>query len=359
MASPPTLEIPPLLEPIPGDNPAGEKYLPQNIKDKLDEDRREVEPEEGVPEEPKKADWRGVVRTATETLTNVSKDLLVAARLTEALVKLHGFAGLRDGLHLMREMVEQCWDRMYPALSEPEEGESEAEAEERRRDDLDRRAGPFNWLDEPDRGALFPNTIRMVPLFFGKEGTYSWLDWRQSAEGKGVPQDVIEQAVQATPYEKVKTAFADLDEARDELIQLSQVLESRLESSAPAFTGMRQAISECYDLLREIVERKRPGEGGEEHITGEPTAGGAAGAPSGDGAPRAARTREEAYRQLSQAAALLQQLEPHSPIPYLIQRAVELGALPFPQLIRHLVRNPDILSEIRREYGLKEEGEGG
>ncbi len=51
---------------------------------------------------------------------------------------------------------------------------------------------------------------------------------------------------------------------------------------------------------------------------------------------------------------MLRELEPHSPIPYLIQRAVELGSLPFPQLINALIRDDSILTELRREFGIKE-----
>lgn len=357
MASPPTIEIDALLEPIPGDNPAGEKYIPQAIQDKLDDDRKEIDAEEGSPDEPKKADWKGVVRTATETLANTSKNLLIAARLTEGLVKLHGFAGLRDGVHLMREMMSQCWDRMYPAMSEPEEGESEEEAAERQRDDLDRRAGPFNWLDESDRGARFPNTIRTVPMFFGKEGPISWQDRRASLDGRGVSQDVIDQAVAATPVEKCKTALEDLTEARDELVQLTSLLDEKLGSSAPSFSGIREAVSECLTLLSEVVERKGGGEAAAESTSEESGSGDSGDSDSGGGGTlRAARTRDEAYRQIAEAAALLQRLEPHSPIPYLIQRAVELGALPFPQLIQQIIRNGDVLSELRREFGIKEEG---
>src|SRR5262249_31443938 len=65
-------------------------------------------------------------------------------------------------------------------------------------------------------------------------------------------------------------------------------------------------------------------------------------------------TRAEAYRQLAQAAATLRELEPHSPIPYLAQRAVELGALPFPLLIKEWIRDPTILTEVNRELGIKE-----
>jgi type VI secretion system protein ImpA len=65
-------------------------------------------------------------------------------------------------------------------------------------------------------------------------------------------------------------------------------------------------------------------------------------------------TREEAYRQLKEAAQLIQRLEPHSPIPYLVLRAVKLGEKPFPELIKDLVRNSDIISELYREFGIEE-----
>src|SRR5262249_52905081 len=67
------------------------------------------------------------------------------------------------------------------------------------------------------------------------------------------------------------------------------------------------------------------------------------------------QTRADAYRQLSEAAALLQRLEPHSPIPYPVQRAVELGAMPFPQLMRALIRDANTLTELSRELGIKSE----
>ena len=77
-------------------------------------------------------------------------------------------------------------------------------------------------------------------------------------------------------------------------------------------------------------------------------------APSSSGAAKAG-SREQAYRQLAQAAAVLRQLEPHSPIPYLIQRAVELGNLPFPQLMRALIREATVVEQLNRELGIHEE----
>src|SRR4051812_39115858 len=137
MASAPQIEIDALLEPIPGDEAAG-NAVPFNVRRQLDEHRKEVLPEAFSaddpmrPEQPKMADWPAIVDLAQETLKDTSKDMLVAARLTEGLVKAHGFGGLRDGLTLMRRLIEDCWDRIHPNI---EDG------------DLEVRAAAFNWLD--------------------------------------------------------------------------------------------------------------------------------------------------------------------------------------------------------------------
>ena len=75
-------------------------------------------------------------------------------------------------------------------------------------------------------------------------------------------------------------------------------------------------------------------------------------APSG-----AIASRAEAYRRLAEAANVIERLEPHSPIPYLVRRAVELGSMPFPLLMRALIRDSSVLHEMNRELGIKDESE--
>ena len=114
-------------------------------------------------------------------------------------------------------------------------------------------------------------------------------------------------------------------------------------------------MGECRALAQQILQRKGPdlSQAGPEEGDGE--AGGAA--PSGGGGSflgRQVALAMQVYQQLDQAATLLQQLEPHSPIPYLIKRAVELGALSFPELMRRLIRDADVLLAMNRELGIKE-----
>ena len=347
MASAPSLDFDALLAPIPGENPAGValRYLPPPNNDSphvgviLEEARKEEDPNDFAPDDPmrptkpKRANWQGIIELTKKSLTEQSKDLHLAARLTEALARHHGFGGLRDGLQLMRLMVEQCWERMYPAV---EDG------------DMDMRATPFFWLDDAERGARFPNVLRMLPIVKAENGQFSCLDWRRSQDGQGtVSRDDMEKAIAGANPEAASAVAEDLACSMKELNALGASLNEKMGQAAPGLNGLRQALENCQLLADHVAQRHAP-----------QTGGAAAGTPDGQGrtSPSGIQaTRTEVYRQLAQAAAQLRQLEPHSPIPYLIQKAVELGALPFPLLIRELVRDAGVLSQLNRELGIKEE----
>ena len=63
--------------------------------------------------------------------------------------------------------------------------------------------------------------------------------------------------------------------------------------------------------------------------------------------------RDALYRQVAEIAAKLERIEPHSPVPYLLRRAVTLGALPFPEMIKSFVRDESTISEIARELDIR------
>jgi predicted component of type VI protein secretion system len=59
-------------------------------------------------------------------------------------------------------------------------------------------------------------------------------------------------------------------------------------------------------------------------------------------------SRDEAYRRLAEAADYLCRMEPHSPAPYLVKRAIQWGSLSLPELLPELVRNQSELAELFR-----------
>lgn len=329
MASPAVLDIKALLEPIPNGDPAGSVL--SFLRDQLEEGRKDEEPhpdDPSLPPVPRKVDWTRIIDQTTEALQNRSKDLRLACYLTEAAVRQHGFAGLRDGLQLLCDLVDQCWDRLLPR---PEEDEG-----------IEIRAVPFQWLTDPDRGALFANTLRRAPLIRLKErpATYSLQDWKQSQK-TGAP---ITRAEMSLAEPATSEMLEDVAQILAVLNRLDELLNDKLgRINAPNWSNLAQVLDECTQLLQQVGGKQAAAMGGNNRPAGAGLAGGAG-----------TTTRDEVYRQIAELAQVLAELEPHSPIPDLLRRAVELGKMSFRSLIQELIREPNTLSELRREFGLKE-----
>ena len=127
-------------------------------------------------------------------------------------------------------------------------------------------------------------------------------------------------------------------------------LKTETNNYAPGLGGIREALTDCRMLAQQILQKK----GGPAPSAATPAAAGPAPEAASQPAGPRLETRAEIYARVSEAAAKLQQIEPHSPIPYLLNRAVELGSLPFPDLMKSLILNADVLKVMNRELGIKE-----
>jgi type VI secretion system protein ImpA len=163
---------------------------------------------------------------------------------------------------------------------------------------------------------------------------------------------VVEKTISAANREQCQSLVDNLSQAITELKFLAQYLASKLGPDAPGFTSLRPAMDDCLRLAKQILQRKgpAPAENGDSGADGESASGGGTVA---TGRPRLS-TRDDIYHALAEAADALERLEPHSPVPFLVRRAVELGALPFPLLMAALIRDSGVLSEMNRELGIKE-----
>jgi type VI secretion system protein ImpA len=117
-----------ILAPIPGANPSGENLRNSQVYIKITEARRQEEDWSGGRKE---ADYKAVLKLAGDALATKSKDLQLAAWVTEALLKREGLAGLRSGLELIKSLLDTFWDSIYPEL---EDGDAEF------------RAAPVEWV---------------------------------------------------------------------------------------------------------------------------------------------------------------------------------------------------------------------
>ncbi len=343
------LDIPALLEPIPGDVPAGdERAYAHGLRDQLTEMRREERAEDfddaTRPVELKRADWKGVVRLATEALAKTTKDLRVVCHLIEAATKLHGFAGLHGGLSLLRQLVEQCWDRLNPTIDDG---------------DLDSRAAPLaNMLDDSRRGVCFPLSVQMIPLVHTGNASFGLIEWNRAKQQRNAQtEEELARALVQTPTDELEAIAREIDGCQQEFELLLPLLDEKLGSDSLSLSSLRSAVSQCEQLVKDgfLQGARSTSSDPEPASTGDGAAEPGVGASSHStaaGTDQAILTRSEAYNQLKRAAETLERLEPHSPIPYLVKRAVQLGRLPFPKLIEKLIRDGNVLEELGREFGL-------
>jgi type VI secretion system protein ImpA len=334
------LDIDSLIAPIPGPDPAGVP-LPDAIEHELNELRRQT-----AESEPNTAgrhpEWGKIVRIASDTLATKSKDLRVATRLVEAVTRKEGVAGLREGLRLLHRLVAVAWDRLYPRPAEGEE--------------LDRGYlfVPLNddTPSQPGKPKKFLEVVREMPLVQPDDHPIAYLDWLQPAR-----KAEVEQYIPKAGAKELRFAHDDLTAALQALKDLSAELDAKTKE-APNFLGedsnnLGTAIGQCIGLVKEIAERRGVS------LTDEPPGGPDGGTkPSahGDGGKAGpvgvASNREGLYRQLREIAERLKVIEPHSPVPFLLERCVKLGSLPFPELMRAIVRETATLDELDRLLGL-------
>jgi len=344
MPSAPILDIETLLAPIAGPNPAGEP-LPFLVRKKLDDSRKEINPSAFAPNDPRRpetaqpADWAGIEELAQETLARTSKDMIVAARLTEALVKCHGFAGLRDGLRLLRRLTSECWDRVHPIIQDG---------------DVEARAAAFEWLDDEMKGAQFPYTLRAVPLArVGDEQQFGWQQWKNAQEAKGpVTADAFDKAVTATPREYCQTVVEDIAESATELTELSAALSTKMGETAPGMAQVRKTLLEVQGLAQKILKRKGPPPAAPPPADAAPAESDGAAQPAAVVEAPRPLTRDDVLGRLADASTLLLQMEPQSPVAYMIQRAIRLAHLPLPDLMKVLVRDANVLGQLDRDLDL-------
>jgi type VI secretion system protein ImpA len=255
----PEIVLDPLLHPIAGANPAGDDLRYTDIYEKIKEARRQ---DDGLAQgawqrERKLADYAAVAETASRALATRSKDLQLAAWLTEALLRQNGFGGLRTGLALCAGLVQRFWDGLYPPL---EDGDAEL------------RAAPLAWI-----GGKLNVAVKNVPLTH--EG-HDWFGYKESRvvgyetsaatpeqkkarekalkEGK-LAAEVFDKAFAETARSYYVKCEQDLDGALSTLAVLDEACGRRFGDAAPGFGSLRTALEEVRHTVHALLQRKPEG----------------------------------------------------------------------------------------------------
>lgn len=300
----------------------------------------------------KKADWSLVSELCVTALQEHSKDLQVLGWITESWFKSFGIQGAFAGVCLMTEIVDLHWADLLPPL----DGE-----------DDEYRQSSINWLN--DRLADLIKFSSITKTESSLTSDYTFADWelsvyydrlnkKSAAARKQATQnkplyaklEEIESAIAQTPFayhENLKQRFVDF-------LEVLQTFETTWRRHSPKTLSLFKKTREVTQQIISFIDAKllkRPGtdkaqnsketKGNEQDILSQ-----------GDTPPLQAgsSTRQsfsfsneaEAYEVLLKIAAYLGEKHPHSPAPFLIQQAVEMGQLNFVEVMKRFSQDPGL-----------------
>jgi type VI secretion system protein ImpA len=253
-----------LLQPITEGNPSGAYLRYDPVYDAIKEARREEENlNQGAwQRELKAADFPRVISLSTSVLQKRTKDLQIAAWLTEALLRQDGFAGLAVGLKLIHGIVDKFWDSVYPPVEEDDYGKP----------DLDWRVSPLDWV-----GFSLETPVRNYPL---NHAGHSWHQYTQSrtlgyedqvekldfwgkldrkrrlADGPLTPE-AFDQSFAETPLAFYVELERQLDASLTSLAALSGLCDEKLGPDSPWFGRLQRALEAVAQVVQELLARKR------------------------------------------------------------------------------------------------------
>lgn len=303
------------------------------------------------------ASWKQILELAPHILTTQSKDLEVAAWFTEALMRIEGLPGLALGTQLIKTLVTQHWNELYPAPDE---------------DGTETRVKPLLGILGGESDGTLTTALRNLPITpegSGNDSVYTFLWWHydfalqasrieipekkaQRVEQLGYSIDDIQMAVNASPnqfYTEILSQGENMIKALSELQDaLFSYAKEDKDLPVPRIGGFRDTVKDqyisCIEHLTKdkLVEEIATPSEMESHDNGEEQASeSSASVSTSDTAPISHKgpimNRQQALQQLEAVAQYFKQNEPHTPIAGALDRIIRWGSLPLPRLMQELL----------------------
>lgn len=321
---------------------------------------RDAEP--GTPPDP--PDWDAVRSLAVAALTR-SKDLWITAWLIEALTRLKGFAGLRDGFLLAYHFCKEFWSDVHP----------------RELSDRFVQLGGLNGMDS--EGTLVTAIISVPITAPMATRALSCADYKDAAELErkdpalrkrraeqgAVTIELFGRTIANTNAAHLRSVLDDLQQAADAYASLNAVLIQNVSDKTllPPSSRIRGALDDCLRVCRTLTKdfltvdtqyiEPDHAVSKAESTTPATTAGSPQSSSALGAAVEGIRTREDALGTLMRVAEYFRQTEPHSPISYALEQAVRWARLSLPELLAELVSDIPARDEIFKRAGIAQSKE--
>jgi type VI secretion system protein ImpA len=287
-------------------------------------------------------DWADVVARASSLLDRV-RDVRVIVHLTRGLTKTQGLAGLRDGLSLVPELLENFWDALHPQLVV--DGDSDPMLR-------------LNALASFGDVSGLVRDVRQADFLKSPLGTFTVRDVEKILDPKAPASEspVTPDQLRSVIRDLIMADHGALSEATQGMAALDRARAALLKhfepGQLPDFAPLRSVLKDLDHLTSPIrAEVLALSEASAAAVDG-----GAPGAP-GAAAPVMVgvgeiRTRDDAIKALDKVCEYLARAEPTNPSPLIIRRAQRLMTMPFMDIIKDLA--PDAAGQVQKITGTKD-----
>jgi type VI secretion system protein ImpA len=293
-------------------------------------------------------DWKQLAKNC-RSLWEKTRDLRVAVYLTIAETALNGVKELAAGLQLINFLVKESWDTVYPVLDPNDDN------------DPTERINIFSMLS-PEAGAMndpimFINRLRetklMPPLSYTIRELLIAQGEIEPLNGQSVDLNLINGEMMGIPLPRVTEQLGYIKTTKEMIESICKEANGKMGGGN---TISLTALAKEMDKLIKFFNNRLAAEPGSEaeaevEAVQEPGAGGEAKAPAptvpglragpAAGAVNIAhykpQTRADALTLLKKVIEYYQTMEPNSPIPLLLDRALRMAQMNFLELLENMV----------------------
>ncbi len=310
----------------------------------------------------KRADWGKIENLCMAALLTESKDLQIAAWLTEAWTSLDGIEGYMRGIHLLSGLCETFWEAIHPSPQDDE--------------DMEKRLMIFEWLDTTLSSRLLLVNLTQSKydqtsfgLGFFKSAQHSDAAQKRNEKNNAPARKVDPSKVMGTVEEFQRsldqTPDAFLAKQRQNFGEASQatqafktMLTSLMGNASPSFSQILGSLREMERIMNTTLQTRTPPEPIAEEIEppviSDPSLEPIAAEPSSvttSPAPLATlplKTREDAYRQLNSITTFLEQNDPHSLTPQFLRQLIRWKDKNILDIFKEIAESPQELDVLMR-----------
>ena len=316
----------------------------------------------------KVADWDFVKNQCAELLSHTSKDMKLALWYVDALSHTDHLAGISQGLSLLQTLNDDYWLTMYPPL----DGEEES---------MDIRAGLLSWFVK-----ALTNDIKQLSLADTKVESYNYNYYltardhdkqrQQNPDSETSNQLTLSDynhAIKNSSKAWQKALMSNLNKVTEQWQALTDQLNDLMGMDAPVFapvTDLLMALKQhLHPLLPEYADTTNSIS--QEGVADTVDSTDDHESTKSDGNKSLASTknvtltdfnpsnrdhqsnRRQALKLLAQIQEYFATNEPHSPVTFLLGRAIDWADMPLDQWLAHIIKNEDQLSMISDMVGIQ------